>query len=70
MRTAVDNHEDSRLHRSLLGLMIKIDKVHSVEQSDVRAVFQTVRSRLLLAEVAASDRSAARSATWRRCPAP
>ncbi len=59
MGAAVDKHEDSRLHRSLLGLMIKIDKVHPAEQSDVRAVYQTVHSRLLLPKVAASDRSAA-----------
>src|SRR6266487_2745758 len=59
MRAAVDKHEDNRLHRSLLGLMIKIDKVHPAEQSDVRAVYQTVHSRLLLPKVAASDRSAA-----------
>jgi hypothetical protein len=59
MRAAVDNHEDSKLHRSLLGLVIKIDNVQPTDESDVRAVYRTVQSRLSRPEVAASDRSAA-----------
>jgi hypothetical protein len=59
MCTATDGHEDSRLHRSLLGLVIKIDKIQPVARPDVLAVYGTVRSRLLRPDASASDRSAA-----------
>lgn len=59
MRAAADNHEDSRLHRSLLRLIVKLDKAQPTDEPEVRAVYGTMKSRLLRPEVSPSDRSAA-----------
>lgn len=59
MRAAADNHEDSRLHRSLLNLVIKLDKAQPTSEPEVRAIYEIVRSRLASSDSSPSDRPAA-----------
>jgi hypothetical protein len=64
MRAAVRHHEDSRLHRSLLKLLIRADEVDPLSDHNVREIYQIVRSRLLATDgqpskAAASDYPAA-----------
>jgi len=59
MIVAADQHEDSGLHRSLLNLVVELDKVRPMGESGVLAVYGTVRSRLLDPGQASNDRGAA-----------
>ncbi|HEY1570369.1 MAG TPA: hypothetical protein VGG05_03435 [Pseudonocardiaceae bacterium] len=59
MQAAGDNREDSMLSRSLLELVVQIDEIRPLTESDVRRICGIVRSRVVRPDASASDRSAA-----------
>lgn len=58
MQTAVEHYEDSRLHRSLLNLLVRIDDACPLGEQEVWETYRIVRSRLLAADGAPSGAAA------------